>query len=119
MEKLIKNIRHSEVLVLAEQVQYLEGQIVSRTLAQTKNHSITLFAFDQGEEISTHDSAGDAMVLVLDGEGIITIDGSEYLLKTGDTIVMPAKIPHAVYAGQRFKMLLTVIFPENKKQEVF
>lgn len=114
MGKLIKNIAHSTVLPLAEQVQYLEGQIVSKTLAQNRHHSMTLFAFDKGEEISSHDSEGDAMVLALDGQGLITIDGTEYPLKAGDTIVMPANIPHAVFATGQFKMLLTVLFPENR-----
>lgn len=113
MEKLIKNIDHATVLPLAQQVQYLDGQIVSKTLAQSKRHSLTLFAFDKGEEISSHDSDGDAMVLALDGEGRITVDGTDYILKTGETIVMPAKIPHAVFATETFKMLLTVIFPDE------
>lgn len=113
MEKLIKNIEHSTVLTMADQVEYQAGQIVSMTLAQNKYHSLTLFAFDKGEEISSHDSKGDAMVFALDGEGKITIDGTDYVLHTGEAIVMPATIPHAVYANERFKMLLTVIFPDN------
>lgn len=114
MEKLIRNIEHCKALCLSEQVQYQEGQIVSRTLAQTKHHSLTLFAFDKGEEISSHDSEGDAMVLALDGEGVITIDGVPHNVSAGEVIVMPAKIPHAVFASERFKMLLTVIFSENR-----
>jgi len=113
VEKLIKNIEHGKVMSIAQQVQYMEGQIVSKTLAQTEHHSITLFAFDKGEEISSHDSEGDAMVLALDGEGKITIDGKENFLKTGEVIVMPAQIPHAVFAAERFKMMLTVIFPKE------
>lgn len=113
MEKLIKNIEHATVLSMAGQVQYLDGQIVSKTLAQSENHSLTLFAFGKGEEISSHDSEGDAMVLALDGKGRITIDGAEHVLSAGDVIVMPAQIPHAVFALEKFKMLLTVIFPEE------
>lgn len=112
MEKWIKNIEHSAVLPLAGQVEYLPGQIVSKTLAQNKHHSLTLFAFEKGEEISTHESAGDALVMVLDGTVKITIDSREYLLRAGEAIVMPAKVPHAVCAEERFKMLLTVLFPE-------
>lgn len=112
MSRLIKNMEHSTVLPLAEQVTYLDGQIVSKTLVQTKHHSLTVFAFDKGEEISSHDSDGDAMVQALDGTGRITIDGEEYTLSAGEVIIMPAKIAHAVFAAERFKMLLTVIFPE-------
>lgn len=59
----------------------------------------------------------DALLVALYGTGIITIDGSESLLQAGDTIVMPAGVPHAVYAQERFKMLLTVLFPEKHGEE--
>lgn len=107
---LMKNIRKSEVLQLKDEIQYQEGQVVSKTLAQSDAVSMTLFAFEKGEEISTHESGGDAMVTVLDGTGKVTIDGVEHLLNCGETIVMPARTPHAVYGQERFKMLLTVIF---------
>lgn len=110
MSTLLKNINKSEVLKLKEQVAYQEGQVVSKTLAQNSALSITLFAFAKGEEISTHESGGDAMVTCLDGVGRITIDGKEYEVKEGDTIVMPAKHPHAVYGVENFKMLLVVVF---------
>lgn len=110
MSDLIKNINKSEVLKLKEEVAYQKGQVVSKTLIQNAAVNITLFSFSKGEEISTHESKGDAMVLCLDGVGIITIDGKEYELKEGDSIVMPAKHPHAVYGKENFKMLLTVVF---------
>lgn len=110
MREPMKNIAKSEVLILKEQVGYQEGQIVSKTLAQNPAVSVTLFAFDKGEEISTHESGGDALVTCLDGVGQITIDGKDYLLQEGQSIVMPAGHPHAVYGKEQFKMLLTVIF---------
>ena len=113
MEKIIKNMEHSAVLPLAGQVEYMPGQIVSKTLSQNKHHSLTLFAFEKDEEISSHDSTGDAMILVLDGTGRITIADEVYLVRNGEAIVMPANVPHAVYAEERFKMLLTVLFPES------
>ena len=105
----IKNINKAEVMALKEQVEYQDGQVVSKTLAQNEHVSVTLFSFDKGEEISTHKS-GDAFVTCLDGVGKVTIDGEEYILKEGDSIVMPAKHPHAVYGQEQFKMLLVVIF---------
>lgn len=105
-----KNINKAEILSLKEQVEYQTGQVVSKTLAQNSALSVTLFAFDKGEEISTHESDGDAMVTCLDGTGKITIDGIEYFLHEGDTIVMPAKHPHSVFGEDKFKMLLTVVF---------
>ena len=106
----IKNISKAEVVTLKEQVAYQAGQVVSKTLAQNEHLSITLFAFDKDEEISTHESGGDAFVTCLDGVGKITIDGVEYLLKEGESIVMPAKHPHAVYGQEQFKRLLVVVF---------
>lgn len=107
---LMKNISKAEVLILKDQVSYQEGQVVSKTLAQNDAVSVTLFAFDKDEEISTHESGGDAFVTCLDGVGRITIDGEEYQLHEGESIVMPAKHPHAVYGQEQFKMLLVVIF---------
>lgn len=106
----IKNINKAEVMALKDQVEYQDGQVVSKTLAQNEHVSVTLFSFDKGEEISTHKSGGDAFVTCLDGVGKVTIDGEEYILKEGDSIVMPAKHPHAVYGQEQFKMLLVVIF---------
>ena len=110
MKQLMKNISKSEVLTLKEQVSYQEGQVVSKTLAQNDALSITLFAFDKDEEISTHESGGDAFVTCLDGIGKITIDGIDYELHEGESIVMPAKHPHAVYGKEQIKMLLVVVF---------
>ena len=98
------------VLTMKEQVAYQPGQVVSKTLAQNDAVSVTLFAFDKGEEISTHESGGDALVLCLDGEGRITVDGVEYILHEGESILMPARHPHAVFGQERFKMLLVVVF---------
>ena len=106
----IKNISKAEVITLKNQVEYQTGQVVSRTLAQNEHVSVTLFSFDKGEEISTHESGGDAFVTCLDGVGKITIDGVEYQLHEGESIVMPARHPHAVYGQEQFKMLLVVIF---------
>ena len=106
----MKNISKAEVLTLRDQVAYQSGQVVSRTLAQNEHVSVTLFSFDKGEEISTHESGGDAMVTCLDGMGRITIDGVEHILHEGESIVMPARHPHAVYGQEQFKMLVVVVF---------
>ena len=106
----IKNLDKSTVLHLKEQIAYQPGQVVSRTLAQSEALSVTLFSFDKGEEISTHESGGDAFVTCLDGVGRITIDGMNYELREGDSIVMPARHPHAVFGQEQFKMLLVVVF---------
>ena len=107
---MYKNIEKHQPLSLAAQVDYQDGQIVSRTLVQNELMSMTLFPFEKGEEISTHASGGDAMVTVLEGTGRFTVGGPEFLLHEGQTLIMPKNIPHAVYGQERFKMLLTVSF---------
>ena len=107
---MMKNYDIATVLTMKEQVAYQPGQVVSKTLAQNDAVSVTLFAFDKGEKISTHESGGDALVLCLDGEGRITVDGVEHILHEGESILMPARHPHAVSGQERFKMLLVVVF---------
>ena len=107
---MMKNYDIATVLTMKEQVAYQPGQVVSKTLAQNDAVSVTLFAFDKGEEISTHESGGDALVLCLDGEGRITVDGVEHILHEGESILMPARHPHAVYGQEQFKMLLVVVY---------
>lgn len=110
MTSPLKNINKEKVLRLKEELTYQQGQIVSKTLVQNDAISITLFSFFKGEEISTHESKGDAFVTCLDGTGQITIDGKDHELKEGESIVMPAGHPHAVLAKENFKMLLVVVF---------
>lgn len=110
MSERMKNIAKGQTLRLNELVDYQEGQVISRTLAQNPHVSLTLFAFEKGEEISTHASGGDAMVTVLEGTGRFTVDGAVHILERGESLVMPANVPHAVYGEERFKMLLTVVF---------
>jgi quercetin dioxygenase-like cupin family protein len=110
MPMKIKNFEYAKVLDFAKQVSYQSGQVVSKTLAQDQNHSLTLFAFEKGEEISSHESGGDALVVALDGVGEVTIDGEKHMLKAGESILMPSNHPHAIFAPERFKMFLIVIF---------
>jgi len=109
--KIMKNIDLATPLSLTAMVSYQTGQIVSRTLVQNRGVSLTLFAFDTNEEISSHESKGDAMVQLLDGKAKITIGEGTYFLSAGETVVMPAGVPHALEAVEPFKMLLTVVFP--------
>lgn len=110
----IKNLNHEEVVSLARQVNAESGQIVSKTLAQNKAVSVTLFAFTKGEEISTHDSTGDAMVTVLEGTGRFTVDGTVHLVHAGEVLIMPAKKTHAVYAEEAVKRCLQLSFHLTK-----
>ncbi|MDD2214019.1 MAG: cupin domain-containing protein [Oscillospiraceae bacterium] len=106
----LKNIQPGQVLALADLVEYRDGEVVSRTLSQNEAVSLTLFAFAAGEEISTHTADGDALVTVLDGCGRITLAGQVYAVEAGQSLVMPAGVPHAVAAEKPFKMQLTVVY---------
>lgn len=99
----------AEVKPLVELLQYQDASIVSRVLLKNKGGTVTLFAFDQGEGLSEHTAPFEALVFVLDGEAEVEIDRCVYNVKTGETITLPANIPHAVRAKTRFKMLLTMI----------
>jgi quercetin dioxygenase-like cupin family protein len=99
----------AEVVHLAELVQYAEGSVVSRALVQKPVGSVTLFAFDAGQALSEHTAPFDAYVQLLDGEAELVVGGKSIDARAGDTVLMPANIPHAVNARKRFKMLLTMI----------
>ena len=107
---MYKNIEKQTKLLLKDQVAYQPGQVVSKTLVQNEYVSMTIFSFDKGEEISTHAAGGDAMVTILDGKGRFTVGGEVFYLETGETLIMPKDIPHAVYGEEQFKMLLVVSF---------
>lgn len=93
----------------ARLVAYAKGSIVSKTLIDRKSGTITLFAFDRGQGLSEHVAPYDAVVQILAGEALITIAGRELKAKSGDMVIMPANVPHALKAGQKFKMLLIMI----------
>lgn len=99
----------SEILKLASLVEYQAEAVVSRQIVKSEGGNVTLFAFDEGQELSEHTAPFDALVQVLDGEVEIKISGKAHLLKTGEAILVPANEPHAVRAIKQFKMLLTMI----------
>jgi quercetin dioxygenase-like cupin family protein len=94
---------------LVEEVDYAPGAVVSRTIARNKGGTLTLFAFDVGQELSEHTAPFDAIVTVLDGAVELVIGGTSVPAEAGETVLMPAHVPHAVKARQRFKMLLSMI----------
>ena len=114
----IKNIEIGQAVNLAAQVDWLPGQVTSKTLAQTPGAGLTLFAMPEGEGISAHKSSGDAFVLVLEGEMEITIGDAINKAGKGECIVMPAGVPHAVKALKNAKMALVVVFPARQEPSI-
>ena len=99
----------SEVFSFCGSVEYAEGAIVSKTVLKKQTGNISLFAFAKGEALSEHTAPFDALIDVVDGRGEIIIGGKSFFLETGQSIIMPANIPHAVKAVDKFKMVLTMI----------
>jgi quercetin dioxygenase-like cupin family protein len=111
METFFKNINLGEVLKLKNLVDFDPGKVVSLILVQREDLSITVFAFEKGEGLSTHSAPGEALIYVIEGQGVVKIgaDPNGKTVSEGDVVVMPANIPHSVAAPERFKMLLTVV----------
>ena len=99
----------SKVFDFASSVEYADGAIVSKTVLKKESGNISLFSFAKGEALSEHTAPFDAMIQVVDGKGEIIIGGNSFFLEAGQTIIMPANIPHAVKAVEKFKMVLTMI----------
>jgi len=99
----------AKVFSLNESVDYSEGGIVSKTVLKKETGNISLFSFDKGEALSEHTAPFDAMITVVDGKGEVIIGGKSFLLTSGQSIIMPANITHAVNAVEKFKMVLTMI----------
>ena len=95
--------------VLKTRIEYSTGSIVSQQITKNDAGNITLFAFDEGQQLSEHTAPFDAVVQIIEGKAEIHLGGHGYHLKEGEMLIMPANVPHAVYATARFKMLLTMI----------
>jgi quercetin dioxygenase-like cupin family protein len=99
----------AKIFSFSKAVEYADGAIVSKTVLKKQTGNISLFAFDKGEGLTEHTASFDAMIQVVDGRGEIIIGGKSFVMETGDSIIMPADIPHAVKAVEKFKMVLTMI----------
>ncbi len=99
----------AEIVQLSNMVSYQTGSIVSRIIIKKPSGNLSLFAFDKNQSLSEHTAPFDAIIQVLEGKAEVIIGGVSYDLISGDTIIMPANIPHAVNATEQFKMLLTMI----------
>ncbi len=97
------------VFSLSQQIEYSEGGIISKQIVKSLTGNVTLFSFDKGQGLSEHTAPFDAIVQIIDGKAGITVGGIPHTLETGQIIIMPANVPHAVHAVESFKMLLTMI----------
>jgi quercetin dioxygenase-like cupin family protein len=99
----------AKVFKAEDLIEYQEGAVVSKEIIRKATGTVTVFAFDKGEGLSEHTAPFDAMVQIVDGKAEITISGNKNVLEKGETIIMPANEPHALYALEKFKMILIMI----------
>jgi quercetin dioxygenase-like cupin family protein len=99
----------AKVFSFNDSVEYASGGILSKTVLKKETGNISLFSFAKGEALSEHTAPFDAMIQVVDGKGEVIIGGKSFVLEAGQTIIMPAAIPHAVKAVEKFKMVLSMI----------
>ena len=100
---------YGKAATLDTMVEYAADSVVSKTLLDKPAGTLTLFSFDAGQGLSEHTAPYDAVVQVVDGRAVVTIDGQDHTVETGQMIMMPANVPHSLRANERFKMLLTMI----------
>ncbi len=105
----METVEKSKIFRVSESIKYASGSIVSKVIAKQQGGNITLFAFDRGQALSEHSAPFDALVQIVEGDAEIIINKVPYHLKSGESIIMPANIPHAVSATGKFKMQLTMI----------
>lgn len=106
----MQGIEHAKVFALKDQIDYQDGKVASKQLAENAGLRSVLFAFDKGQGLETHKAGGDAFVTVVEGTGEFTIDGVKYTVPENHSIIMPKGHPHSVHAVDgRFKMLLMVV----------
>jgi quercetin dioxygenase-like cupin family protein len=109
LETFLKEAFMQKITDMQNSVSYSDGSVVSQTVIEKKTGTVTLFAFDKGQGLSEHSAPFDALVEVLDGKAVITIGGEPHEVKAGEYVIMPANVPHALKAVEKFKMLLVMI----------
>ncbi|HCI55732.1 MAG TPA: cupin domain-containing protein [Bacteroidales bacterium] len=109
MDKTEQIFEKEKVFRFPEMIEYSAKSVVSKQVIKSQGGNITLFSFDAGEGLSEHTAPFDALVQVVDGTAEIVIGGNKHILREGDSIIMPASVPHSVYAPEKFKMALTMI----------
>jgi quercetin dioxygenase-like cupin family protein len=102
-------VNQAEAAVLRDQVAYQDGSVVSRKIMGGRGGNVTVFAFASGEGLTEHTSPYDALVVILEGEAAIRVGGQEHTVAEGQSIILPATVPHALDAREPFKMMLVMI----------
>lgn len=95
--------------ITLEIIEYELNSVVSKTIIKKSTGNISVMSFDTGEGLNEKISPFDTFAQIIDGEAEIIIDENSNLLKTGESIIIPAHASNSIKANQRFKMIMTVI----------
>ena len=106
-------IEKGKSITLQKAIEYIDGGIASKQLMKCKQGNITLFAFDKDQGLTEHTTPFDALVQIIEGKAEITIGEVSNMVKSGEIILLPADVPHALFAREKYKMILTMIKCSN------
>lgn len=102
-------IEKGKTHIVVEIIEYMPNAVLSKTIIKKITGNITASSFDAGEELAEKLSPFDTYIQIIDGVAELTINGTEFKLKQGDGIIIPAHSSRRFHAEQQFKMLSTVI----------
>lgn len=99
-------IKAGEVFKLGDLVPYAEDTIVNMDVISNEHMKLAVMAFDKGQSLAEHAAPGEALIFVLDGEGVIGYEGEEHVVKAGENFHFAKGGKHFVRADAQFKMAL-------------
>jgi quercetin dioxygenase-like cupin family protein len=89
-------------------IEFPQTGAKSQTLIEDENCRYTLMALAVGMHIPEHTNPRNATVNVIEGQGVLTLEGKEIVLESGIFVFIPATARHAVKAITNFAFLLTL-----------
>ncbi len=101
----------SSTIQLREAIEYPATGVSSKVLIKDNNCLYNLLCLAAGSEVSEHSSARNATVNVIEGKGILTLEGKDIVLEPGVFVFMPARALHALKAESNLAFVLTFSEP--------
>ena len=105
----VDTLEKIEVKNFINDINYQPDSTIIKMVLKKSNGNVVLFTFDKDQGLIEHSASSEALVYIIEGEIESTIAGENYLLKEGDKLTLPAKIPHSLFALKQTKMLLVII----------
>ncbi len=108
-ENMNSIIQDGNVFALKDLIPYQDGKIINMDLIDDSHMKYVVMSFDAGTGLSEHAAPGEALLLGLDGEGVIGYEGKEYILHEGESFKFAKNGRHYVKANGKFKMALLIV----------